>query len=217
MKNSLLRHFEEIPYFTIEGFRQVSGMDAPERTRTLLYRWAKAGHVIPLKKGVYMTKRFYEQHGGDPLFSAAVSAILMPQSYLSLEYVLQQNNILTEITHPITCVTTKNTRRIENSIGFFWYRNIKRELYKGFSFREYFGMRFAIASVAKALFDYLYLRPLPPVFRKPNIDLAGELRLNLDDLPSETRMEFSNYVEESASRKMRDVLENLEVNTWQHL
>jgi hypothetical protein len=216
MKNSLLQHFEEIPYFTIEGFRQASGADSPEQTRILLYRWAKAGHVIPLKKGVYMTKRFYERHRGDPLFSATVSAILVPQSYLSLEYVLQQNNILTEITYPVTCITIKNTRKIENSIGFFWYRNIKRELYKGFSLGTYFGMRFAIASAAKALFDYLYLRPLPPAFRKPNIDLASELRLNLDDLTEEVHLEFSNHVDESDSRKMRDILKNLEENIWRH-
>jgi hypothetical protein len=50
-----------------------------------------------------MTRHFYEQHRADYLFSAAVSAILIPQSYLSLEFILQQHNLLTEITYPITC------------------------------------------------------------------------------------------------------------------
>jgi hypothetical protein len=44
-----------------------------------------------------MTRHFYEQHRADYLFSATVSAILIPQSYLSLEFILQQHNLLTEI------------------------------------------------------------------------------------------------------------------------
>jgi len=180
----------------------------------LLHRWAKAGHIFQLKKGVYMTRRFYEQHRADYLFSAAVSAILIPQSYLSLEFILQQHNLLTEVTYPITCITTKNTRRIVNSIGTFWYRNIRDDLYRGFTITEYFGIRFAQASVAKALFDYLYLRPLPASYRSPKINLTEELRLNLDELTATDRKEFSRFVEVSQSRKLMDILNNFRSNVW---
>ncbi|MCI0553549.1 MAG: hypothetical protein L0287_21595 [Anaerolineae bacterium] len=189
-------------------------MESPEQTRMLLYRWAKAGHIIRLKKGMYMTRRFYEQHGNDPAFTAAISSILLPQSYLSLDYVLQQNNIQTEITYPITCVTIKNTHRIKNRIGTFWYRNIRRDLYRGFTFSEYLGIRFAQASVAKALFDYLYLRPVPAAYRTSKFDLAEELRLNLDELTAKDRNEFARYVEESASRKMNEILDNFRKPIW---
>jgi hypothetical protein len=50
-----------------------------------------------------MTRHFYEQHRADYLFSAAVSAILIPQSYLSLEFILQQHNLLTEIPTQLPC------------------------------------------------------------------------------------------------------------------
>ena len=95
MKTDLLRPFEGIRYFTLEGFKQFTKRDASDSVRVLLHRWAKAGHIFQLKKGVYMTRRFYEQHRADYLFSAAVSAILIPQSYLSLEFILQQHNLLT--------------------------------------------------------------------------------------------------------------------------
>lgn len=214
MKTDLLHPFENIPYFTLEGFKQASGMESPDQVRVLLHRWAKAGHILPLKKGIYMTSRFYEQHRADTLFSAAVSAILIPQSYLSLEFILQQHNLLTEVTYPVTCITTKNTRRIINSVGTFWYRNIRDDLYRGFNITEYFGIRIAQASIAKALFDYHYLRPLPASYRTPKLNLAEELRLNLEELSPDDRAEFSRFVEESRSRKMMDILNNFRSNVW---
>ena len=214
MKTDLLHHFENIPYFTLEGFKQAAEMDSPHQVRTLLHRWGQAGHILQLKKGVYMTRYFYGQHRVDYLFSAAVSAILIPQSYLSLEFILQQHNLLTEVTYPITCITTKNTRKIVNPIGTFWYRNIRDNLYRGFAITEYFGIRITQASIAKALFDYLYLRPLPASYRNIKINLAEELRLNLDELSTTDRKEFSRIVEESKSRKMMDILNNFRSNIW---
>jgi hypothetical protein len=101
MRYTILSAFERLPYFTIEGFRKIAGDDAVNdaHTRTALYRWVKAGHLIALKKGMYMHRRFYEQHRQEAAFAPAVSTILLPQSYLSLEYVLQQYGILMEITN----------------------------------------------------------------------------------------------------------------------
>ena len=65
MKTDLLLPFETIPYFTIEAFKQSSDMDSPHAVRTLLHRWSQAGHILTLKKGVYMTRRFYELHQTD--------------------------------------------------------------------------------------------------------------------------------------------------------
>jgi predicted transcriptional regulator of viral defense system len=214
MKTDLLKPFERIPYFTIEGFKQMSGMEDPHQVRVLLHRWARAGHILPLKKGTYMTRRFHDQHRGDRPFPAAVSAILLPHSYLSLEFILQRHNLLTETTHPITCITTKNTRRILNPTGTFWYRHIREDLFYGFNITEYFGIRIAEARPAKALFDYLYLRPLPVSLRDAGLDLAGELRLNLEELSTSEREEFSRFVESSLSRKLTDILDNFRRYPW---
>jgi hypothetical protein len=115
-------------------------MDHPNQARMLLYRWSKAGNILALKKGVYMTSRFYERYSGDPAFTAAISAILVPHSYLSLEFVLQRHAILTDVTYPITAITTKNTKRIVNWLGTFWYRSIRPDLYRGFVISEYHGI-----------------------------------------------------------------------------
>jgi len=214
MKTDLLTPFYNIPYFTIEGFKQVTGMDAPHTVRTLLSRWAKAGHILTLKKGVYMTRQFYTQHRQDHDFAAAVSAVLLPTSYVSLEYVLQEHNLLTEVTYPITCITLHNTRTVINTLGTFWYRSIRDDLYTGYTISEHMGIRFARASLAKALFDFLYLRPLPAPYRTTRYDLAEELRLNLDELDALNWAEFAAFVSTSASAKMQEILANFRRHGW---
>jgi hypothetical protein len=219
MNHTILASFERLPYFTVEGFRQLAGneVSTAAHARTTLYRWVKAGHLITLKKGVYMHVRFYERHHQEPDFSAMVSAILQPQSYLSLESVLQDHEILTEITYPVTAITPKNTRTIINNLGTFVYRHIQPDLYRGFRMTEAHGIPIAIASPAKALFDYLYLRPLAGSLSQAN--LAEELRLNLDEFSSIDRREFSEYVLASnpakmGGVKMRRILTNLEKTVW---
>lgn len=215
MKTDILSHFDRQPFFTIEGFRQVSGMESPQQVRTLLYRWSKAGHLLPLKKGVYMTEPFFANHSRDYFFLRMISAILEPLSYISLETVLQENNILTEITYPITSITTKNTKRINNALGTFSYRHIQEELYLGFQIKLYYGIQIAQASLAKALFDLLYLRPVPEKYRALKFNLGEELRLKLKELSPEQIKEFSEYVERSNSQKMKDIEKNFRRHLWQ--
>ena len=216
VKVDRLKFLEKVPYFTIVGFKQVLNADESDtqRVREMLSRWVKMGHIIRLKKGVYMTRRFYELHRNHASFTPAVSAIILPQSYVSLEYILQRAGVMTEVTYPITAITPKNTRKVENSLGAFVYRHIKLPLYTGFNQDVFFGMVFNQASVAKALFDYFYLRSLPRSLRTHNVNLAEDLRLNLDELSSEMRNEFDGFIELSNSPKMIFIRENLRRTVW---
>ena len=71
------------------------------------------------------------------------------------------------------------------------------------------------ASEAKALFDYLYLRPLPRSLRAEDLDQAEDLRLNLDEFSPEDINEFKRHVEISDSEKMNFILDNLRRTVWQ--
>ncbi len=217
MTNTILTPFEHLPFFTLEGFKQMlaSDKDETQRARELLSEWSRQGKVIRLKKGVYMTKRFYEFHQGELGFLPMVSAILEPLSYLSVEYILQRATVLTEITYSVSAITAKNTKTIQNPAGVFTYRHLKPELYTGFSTQVYFGVYYYEASVAKALFDYLYLRLLPRHFRTFQLNLTEDLRLNVDEFSSDTKLEFENYVLSCASEKMTFILENLKRHVWQ--
>jgi predicted transcriptional regulator of viral defense system len=216
MKINLLEPLERLPYFTFEGFKQVIGADEAEtqRARELASNWSKRGHLIRLKKGIYVTRRFYELHRNEAFFASAVSSILLPQSYVSLEYVLQRAGVMTEVTYPVTAITLKNTRQVKNPVGTFIYRHIRRNLYTGFVQNEFYGVLFSQATVAKALFDYVYLRPLPRSLRTHKYDLAEDLRLNIDLLSSKEWNEFVDYVELSSSPKMSFISENFRRTVW---
>ena len=216
MKRTLLTPFEELPYFTLTAVKQLLGDDSQSQGTlpTLLYRWMKAGHIIQLKKGVYMSNRFFERHRGEADFSPAISAILLPQSYVSLEFMLQRYAVLSEVTYPVSAVTQKNSRLIENQLGSFSYRHIKGSLYHGFLISDYWGIPLAKASAAKALFDTLYLRPAVPDLRSPHYDLVEDLRLNLEDFSSGDRKEFAAYVTASQSPKMVQILTNIRRTVW---
>jgi len=215
MKITYLSALDSFPYFTIEAVKQLLGDEAAAGSlRTALYRWMKAGQIIQLKKGVYMTRRFYELHRADAEFASMVSAILIPQSYISLEYSLQRRGILTDVTYPVTAVTIKQTRVFENKLGTFTYRSIKAELYAGFTISNTLDIPFAQATVAKALFDTLYFRPWSIKGQPGNVNLAEELRLNLDDFSEKDQTEFADFVEMSQSRKMDQILKNLRKTVW---
>jgi hypothetical protein len=215
MNHTILASLDSIPYFTIEGVKQLLG-DSPAATeRTALYRWMKTGQVIQLKKGVYLTRRFFELHHTDADFSPAISAVIQPQSYVSLEFTLQRRGLLTEITYPVSSVTLKQTLVVENNLGSFSYRHIHPELYHGFTLAEYLGIRFAQATAPKALFDYLYLRPTGTRLRSSNYNLAEELRLNLDLFSPAEQIEFAGYVNSSHIPKMDRILETLRRTVWQ--
>ncbi len=68
--------------------------------------------------------------------------------------------------------------------------------------REFYGIPFAQASRAKALFDYLYLRPGPRAQLDKGYDLAEDLRLNLDEFSLQEREEFGGYVMASHLTKL---------------
>ena len=70
--------------------------------------------------------------------------------------------------------------------------------------------------MAKALFDYLYLKPWKGKGQPASYDLAEDLRLNLEDFPEPDRLEFAAFVEVSKSRKMERILKHLEKTTWRH-
>jgi predicted transcriptional regulator of viral defense system len=217
-KRDQLIPLESLPYFTIQAFKQVVGVgeDDSQRVRELLSRWTKEGHILRLKRGVYMTQKFYLLHHNETEFNPSVSAIILPQSYLSLHYVLQRHGILTEVTYAVTGVTQKNTRTIENQLGIYEYHHIKPELYKGFSHHEYHGVRYYIASKARALFDLFYFYPLPRKYRVAQTNLTEDLRLNIDDFSPDDKEKFAGYILDSDSPKMEYVLENLRRNVWRH-
>jgi len=78
------------------------------------------------------------------------------------------------------------------------------------------GIPIAQATMAKALFDFLYLRPWKGSRRLTGYNLAEDLRLNLEDFSESNQVEFETFVEISNSKKMDQILKNLRKTVWRH-
>ena len=216
MKNNILSSLEQLPYFTIQAVKQFFPSEEYQKgtVQTAIYRWMKSGKLVKLKNGVYTSRKFFDSHKNDPDFPIMISTILIPQSYASTHFILQRYSILTDVTYTISSITRKQTRIIENSVGIFQYSHIKERLYTGYQLSEYFGVPIAKATIAKALFDYLYLRPISTRAIKKGIDIVNELRLNIDDLSRSDREEFEEYINLEGGPKMMSILSNIKEHTW---
>lgn len=134
-----------------------------------------------------------------------IASNLYEPAYLSAEYVLAEHNILTENVNSFSLLTRKKTKKLYNRFGLFSYRNIKEELFCGFAIYEKDGFLISKASVAKAIFDFLF-------FRK-NIILDKEsflaLRLNTENLTEKDWQELKGYSEIEGSKKMKNIINYL--------
>lgn len=199
MNKSITKNLESLPFFsksTLTAFESI-------KTRALyqnLQRWVSSGHIIRLKNGLYVTKTFVDRFLHDPSYVELLANKLVIPSYLSLEYTLQKNNLLTEATFTITSVTLKTTRHYQNNLGFFVYHHLDQKFYFGFRKRSYGRNIIYEATPAKALFDFFYLRlaGLDP----QDISTIEELRINWSQLNQGAFDELCQIILKSDIQKM---------------
>ncbi|PIV63597.1 MAG: hypothetical protein CO162_02575 [bacterium (Candidatus Ratteibacteria) CG_4_9_14_3_um_filter_41_21] len=191
---------KELPYFKIENLKM---LDIRENyLRIALSRLSKRKEIIRLKKGNYTAKNFVEKIKKENSFSSFLEFLatkIYSPSYLSLDYVLYENNILTEIPKNFTLITKNKTATFSNNLGIFIYHKIKDELFLGFDTQKIDNFLIYKSSPAKALFDFLYLRKKIVL----NKEMLKELRLNLENFKE--KAEFKKYVDLEGSRKMKEI------------
>src|SRR3989338_178136 len=101
-----------LPFFSIEDLSSV-GADK-KYTKILLYRLGKAGEILRLKKGMYVSRKYLdrvEKENKINSYMEFVAVNLYDPAYLSLEYVLAEYGILTENTQAFTLVSKNKTNK----------------------------------------------------------------------------------------------------------
>lgn len=181
----------------------------------LCSRYVKSGKLLRLKKGLYVASEYIEtleKENKISSYTEFLSNVLYQPSYLSLEYVLYEHNILTEIPVHFTLITQKKTASFTNHFGSFIYHKVKEPLFTGFTLgreNEFFIKK---ATKAKALFDYLYLRK--NIITNP--DAFRELRLNKINIHADVLKEFDQYAALEGSKKMKEISRYLASPTHYH-
>lgn len=205
--NILLPIIQQSPYLTKQNLSLALGKEG----ETLNY-WVKKliGNktLIPLKKGFYISSYYRDLVSQAPkdreLYEEYLANILRFPSYVSLEYALAKYNFIPEAPFAITCVTIKSPRVYSSSFGDFIYRNVKENLFFGWEVKDFKGKEIRVASFAKALLDFLYLKKLP-IGQWQNY-LLIEGRFNWKILSRKEKTEFVRFAKNSGSKKMVKIL-----------
>ncbi len=181
----------EEPVFT--SALLLAGDVSPATIHLQLSRWAKAGKVIPLRRGVYVLAEPYRKVSAHPFLLANR---LKRGSYVSLQSALAHYGTIPEYVPVVTSVTTGRPETVTSGVGTFSFRHIRKSLFTGYRRIEVAPRQFAmIATPEKGLLDLVYLTP-----EADRREYLGELRLqHLDQLDMDA---LSRLAYESGTPKL---------------
>lgn len=181
-----------------------------------IHRAMKSNIFIKLKNGLYMATSNYLQEQDKAQLLECTSHHIYQPSYLSLEYVLNKYHLLAstvpQTSIALTSITTKTNRTFTNFAGAFVYRNIKSDLYFGYEEISFRDKTYHVATKAKALFDYLYLKPEFGTRREKHlyIELFKKSSIQWENFSEKELEQFESYVWKSNSFKMMRILRAIE-------
>lgn len=197
---------DSLPFFnkkTAEILIGKTGKNLDKKIRSLLSK----GDFINPKKGLYLTERFWLAQPDKKAYMEYLANIICAPSYLSLEYILSSYNLIPEGIYGFTSISLKSSRVFKNKLGSFIYRNIKENLFCGYIRARKGSFSIFVASKAKALFDFLYLKR--NLSKDYLYELSEGLRINWDEFSVTDVEEFGNYVNLSKSLKMKKMLKGI--------
>ena len=184
-----------------------------ETLNSRIRRALKSRALLQLKNGLYMMRETYIHELNKEKLSEMITAKIRDPSYLSLEYVLEKHHVLPQRSSPsLTCVTTRMSRTFKNFMGTFAYSNIKPSCFFGFHEVPFQGEIYAIATKAKALFDYFYLDSHLDYrnVKRLRVQLFKASAIQWQNFSEEDFKEFEQHVWKSNSFKMMKVRRILE-------
>ncbi len=195
MKNKL----KKMPYLSKTALVNYFNKNTNTLRNSISY-WKKNKILIQIKRGFYVYRDFLEKDENALHYPRFLATKMIEPSYLSMESVLQDYQILSDVVYNYSIVSLKKTNSITNQFGIFNYRSIKDELFSGFSVEIYGNMKWYVASKSKALFDYIYFKQnrFSEISKK---ELAG-LRLNLELMQEKDWREYERYLKKAPAKMM---------------
>jgi predicted transcriptional regulator of viral defense system len=140
--------------FTIFSLSDIRRIDASFHRRRL-NEWQDRGYIKKITRGYYINSDLeIDEH---VLFEIA-NRIYRP-SYISLETALSYYHLIPESVYGISSASTRRTYTFKTPIGEFSYKTIKPQLFFGYDLVGHDNRHSKIASIEKAILDFLYLNP----------------------------------------------------------
>lgn len=198
----ILKLVAALPFFGTADLAPIGEKQA--YLNIILSRQVKRGTLVRLRRNLYVARSYLDTAERRGFFSDYIELTankLYSPSYLSLDYVLHEHNMLTEIPRNITSVGLRKTAHFSNDLGNFIYHKIKEELFLGFRVVKKGNFSILKATKAKALFDFLYLRKRLLLDKRA----VRELRLNFTEFATSDFKELKRYVELEGSPRMKEI------------
>jgi predicted transcriptional regulator of viral defense system len=146
----------------------------PEFDKNRFSEWQNKGYISKLIKGWYI----FNDTPNIPHTLFIISNMLCRPSYVSMESALSYYGAIPEQAFTVTAITTTKTQTYDTPKGHFSYQKIKANLFFGYNvIPQASGRPVLIATIEKALLDYLYLNP-----QLNDTSAIAALRLNKDVL-----------------------------------
>jgi predicted transcriptional regulator of viral defense system len=148
------REFEyrirDLPAFNLNDARKLD----PDFHRQQLNYWLNHGYIKSLAGGYYILA---DRAIDESFLFMAANKIYEP-SYVSLESALAYYQVIPESVLGVTSISSRKTKQFESIWGVFSYRSVKPQYMIGYRVMNSSpGKKFKIASLEKAILDYLYL------------------------------------------------------------
>ncbi|MDF1515262.1 MAG: hypothetical protein P1S60_15745 [Anaerolineae bacterium] len=187
---------ENLPVFNLNDVRKID----PGFHRQQLHYWQKQGYIKAVAGGYYILahRNVDEAH----LFMVANK--LYQPSYISLESALAYYHVIPETVLGVTSISSRITKKYTTDWGVFSYRSVKPQYMFGYEiFQVDQQKKYTMASLEKAVLDYLYLNTDIQTFA----DLEG-LRWNRDQLqPLKDSVAFHQYLSLFNKKALNDRVE----------
>lgn len=154
------------PLVTDFQIKRVFSHEPASQIAVQLSRWENRGEMKRVKRGLYQ----FSQREVDEL---VVAGWIYSPSYISMESALHIYGLIPDVTQQITSITPITTKKYVTQRGVFTFSKIKQELFFGFESAqdETSDLSYNIATPAKALLDYLYVRKIKSL-DESRIDLS---------------------------------------------
>jgi predicted transcriptional regulator of viral defense system len=145
----LQEQLRDFSIFSLADIRKVE----PDFDRRRLNEWQNKSYIKNVRRGYYM---FVDTQLNEEKLFLIANKIYNP-SYVSLEMALSYYGLIPEGVYSITSITTKKTEKFKTPIAEFSYRNVKPQLFFGYTLVIIGRQQYKLAEMEKAVLDYLYL------------------------------------------------------------
>jgi predicted transcriptional regulator of viral defense system len=170
----------------------------PKDVRRQLARWARAGRVYHLRRGLYALAPPFQKVAPHPFL---VANRMVRASYVSCQSALAYYGLIPESVPVVTSVTTVRPGAWDTPLGRYEYRHLQPALFHGYRLEPIEqGQAAFVATPEKALLDLVHLQPggAAPDYLS-ELRLQNLERLDLQQLVSQAARAHSPKLQRAAA------------------